>query len=271
MWSAPTPIASSTRFATRFATGKTVYSDWGLGLKFSRGRGITALFCGPSGTGKTLAAEILAIELELDAYRVDLSSVVSKYIGETEKNLRRVFDAAERAGVLLFFDEADALFGKRSDVKDSHDRYANIAIDYLLHRMEEYSGLAVLATNLRSHLDQAFLRRLRFVVEFGFPDASQRQEIWRRCMPAEAPLGDVNFEDLARLKVAGGNIRNITVNATFLAAAEGSPVSMSQLVRAAASDYAKEERLVSGSEFGNYLDLATSQRDTTTDEVRGVP
>ena len=248
---------------------KRVYSEWGFGRKLSRGRGITALFSGPSGTGKTMAAEALASELDLDAYRVDLSSVVSKYIGETEKNLRRVFDAAERAGVVLFFDEADALFGKRSEVKDSHDRYANIAIDYLLQRMEEYSGLAILATNLRSHLDQAFLRRLRFVVEFAFPDADRRREIWRRCLPLEAPLGDIDFDQLCRLKIAGGNIRNITLNAAFLAAAEGTPLGMSQLMRAAANEYTKEERLVSAAEFGRHLELARTKSASTT-EARGT-
>ena len=169
--------------AAQVAHRGTVYETWGFAEKIARGLGISALFAGPSGTGKTMAAEVLANELRLDLYRIDLASVVSKYIGETEKNLRRVFDAAEDSGAILFFDEADALFGKRSEVKDSHDRYANIEVSYLLQRMEAYRGLAVLATNLKSALDPAFLRRIRFVVNFPFPDAAQRAEIWRRVFP----------------------------------------------------------------------------------------
>src|SRR5207249_5340701 len=184
----------------------------------ARGLGISALFSGASGTGKTMAAEVLGNELRLDVYRIDLSAVVSKYIGETEKNLRRIFDAAEEGGAILLFDEADALFGKRSEVKDSHDRYANIEVGYLLQRMEAYRGLAILTTNLKNSLDTAFLRRIRFVVSFPFPDAAQRAEIWRRIFPAETPLDGVNASALARLNVAGGNIRNIALNAALLAA-----------------------------------------------------
>ena len=165
----------------------TVYQQWGFASKGARGLGVSALFAGASGTGKTMAAEVLANELKLDCYRIDLSSVVSKYIGETEKNLRRVFDAAEVGGAILLFDEADALFGKRSEVKDSHDRYANIEVSYLLQRMESYRGLAILTTNLKSALDTAFLRRIRFVVQFPFPDAAQRAEIWRRVFPPATP------------------------------------------------------------------------------------
>ena len=192
-----------------------VYDDWGFGAA-TRGLGVSALFAGVSGTGKTMAAEVLAAELRLDLYRIDLSQVVSKYIGETEKNLKRVFDAAEGGGVVLLFDEADALFGRRSEVKDSHDRYANIEVSYLLQRMEAYRGLAILTTNQRSALDNAFLRRLRFVVEFPFPDASGRAEIWRRVFPAATPTEGLDVTRLARLNVAGGNIRNIAVNAAFL-------------------------------------------------------
>src|SRR5918995_3901284 len=166
------------------------YGDWGFAAKGERGLGISALFAGPSGTGKTMAAEVLAAELRLDLYRVDLSQVVSKYIGETEKNLGKLFAAAEGGGVILLFDEADALFGKRSEVRDSHDRYANIEVSYLLQRMESYRGLAILTTNQRSALDPAFLRRLRFVVQFPFPDAPQRAEIWRRIFPAATPTAD---------------------------------------------------------------------------------
>jgi len=227
-----------------------VYDTWGFSRKGSRGLGITALFSGGSGTGKTMAAEVLANELRLDLYRIDLSAVVSKYIGETEKNLRRVFDAAEEGGAILFFDEADALFGKRSEVRDSHDRYANIEVSYLLQRMEAYRGLAILATNLKSALDTAFLRRIRFVVEFPFPDASQRAEIWRHIFPADTPVVDLDTEQLARLNVAGGSIRNIALNAAFLAAEAGEAVRMAHLLRAARGEYAKLEKPLTAAELG---------------------
>jgi SpoVK/Ycf46/Vps4 family AAA+-type ATPase len=203
-----------------------------------------------------MAAEILAGHLNLDLYRIDLSSVVSKYIGETEKNLRRVFDSAERGGAILFFDEADALFGKRTEVKESHDRYANIEIDYLLQRMEEYRGLAILATNMKSHLDQAFLRRLRFLVEFPLPDFAHRKRIWQKTFAPGAPLGGINYDHLARLEISGGNIRNIVVNAAFLAAGDGAAIGMGHLMRAAAREYAKEERLITSAEFGPYFEAA---------------
>jgi hypothetical protein len=218
-----------------------VYDDWGLGAPGNRGLGISALFAGSSGTGKTMAAEVIAAELQLDLYRIDLSALVSKYIGETEKNLRRVFDAAEGGAAVLLFDEADALFGKRSEVKDSHDRYANLEISYLLQRMEAYQGLAVLTTNLRSALDTAFLRRLRFVIEFPFPDAARRREIWRRAFPAQTPTVGLNLDRLAQLNLAGGNIRNIALSAAFLAADGGEPVTMSHILSAARSEYAKLE------------------------------
>jgi hypothetical protein len=230
----------------------TVYDTWAFASKGSRGLGISALFVGPSGTGKTMAAEVLANELDLDLYRIDLSSVVSKYIGETEKNLRRVFDAAEEGGAILLFDEADALFGKRSEVKDSHDRYANIEVSYLLQRMESYRGLAILTTNQKSALDPAFLRRLRFVVQFPFPDPPQRAEIWRRIFPAETPTDGLEPERLARLNVAGGNIRSIALNAAFLAADAAEPVRMEHLLRAARSEYVKLEKPLSESELGGF-------------------
>ena len=230
-----------------------VYNSWGFGALSARGLGISALFAGSSGTGKTMAAEVLANDLSLDLYRIDLSSVVSKYIGETEKNLRRVFDAAEDGGAILFFDEADALFGKRSEVKDSHDRYANIEINYLLQRMESYRGLAVLATNRKGDLDPAFLRRVRFVVNFPFPDSAMRAEIWRRIFPPGTPTDELDVGKLARLKMAGGNIRNIALNAAFLAAANSEKVSMSHLQRAARSECAKLEKPVSEAEIGGWL------------------
>jgi hypothetical protein len=226
----------------------TVYQTWGFAEKGDRGLGISALFAGPSGTGKTMAAEVLGRELKLDLYRIDLSSVVSKYIGETEKNLRRVFDAADEGGAILLFDEADALFGKRSEVKDSHDRYANIEVSYLLQRMEAYRGLAILTTNLKKSLDPAFLRRIRFVVQFPFPDAPQRSEIWRRIFPAGTPTEGLDAAILSRLSVAGGNIRNIALQAAFLAADAGTPVQMRHLLRAARTEYAKLEKPLTGAE-----------------------
>jgi hypothetical protein len=220
----------------------TVHDVWGFAEKSHRGLGINALFHGPSGTGKTMAAEVLASELRLDLYHIDLSRVVSKYIGETESNLRRVFDAAEENGAILLFDEADSLFGTRSEVKDSHDRYANIEVSYLLQRMEAYRGLAILTTNMRAALDQAFLRRLRFAVSFPFPDAPQRAAIWRRVFPAMAPTDGLDAERLSRLRIAGGNIRNIALNAAFLAADAGAPVGMHHVRDAARTEYAKLER-----------------------------
>jgi hypothetical protein len=231
----------------------TVYERWGFAGCGRRGLGISALFTGPSGTGKTMAAEVLINELRLDLYRIDLSGVVSKYIGETEKNLRRVFDAAEEGGAALFFDEADALFGKRSEVKDSHDRYANIEVNYLLQRMEAYRGVAILATNLKGSLDPAFLRRIRFVVSFPIPDTGQRAEIWRRIFPAETPTEGLEPELLAQLTVAGGNIRNIAINAAFLAAAETTPIRMSHLLRAARTEFAKLERPLPDEEIRGWI------------------
>jgi hypothetical protein len=225
-----------------------VHDAWGFARKSARGLGISALFAGESGTGKTMAAEVLARELELDLYRIDLSAVVSKYIGETEKNLKQVFDAAEESGSVLLFDEADALFGKRSEVKDSHDRYANIEVSYLLQRMEIYRGLAILTTNLKAALDHAFRRRLRFIVEFPFPDLEEREAIWRRIFPAETPLEGIDYASLARLNAPGGVIRNIALNAAFLAAAENGPVAMRHLLRAARTEAGKRERPMSPTE-----------------------
>ena len=233
-----------------------VYEAWGFGAQLGRGRGITALFAGPSGTGKTMAAEILAGELELDLYRIDLAGVVSKYVGETEKNLRRVFDAAERSGAILFFDEADALFGTRTEVRDSHDRYANLEINYLLQRMEDYSGLAILATNRRSALDAAFLRRLRFVIDFPFPAVDDRRRIWERVFPAQADVDGLEMAMLSNLDLSGGNIRSIAVNAAFLAASDGAAIGMPHVVRAAAREYVKLAKPIGVAEFGAYYAMA---------------
>jgi hypothetical protein len=225
-----------------------VYDEWGFGEKSRRGQGLSALFYGPSGTGKTMAAEVLANEFRLDLYHIDLSRVVSKYIGETEANLRRVFDAAEENGAILLFDEADSLFGARSEVKDSHDRYANIEVSYLLQRMEAYRGLAILTTNMRASLDPAFLRRIRFALSFPFPDGAQRAAIWRRVFPVAARTGGLDPDRLALLRVAGGNIRNIALNAAFLAADADEPIDMRHVREAAVAEYAKIERRLTQAE-----------------------
>ena len=235
----------------------TVYDVWGFRSIMNRGFGISALFAGESGTGKTMAAEVIANELRLDLYRIDLSAVVNKYIGETEKNLRRVFDAAEDGGMILFFDEADALFGKRSEVKDSHDRYANIEINYLLQRMEAFRGLAILATNMKSALDQAFMRRLRFIVNFPFPGPVERKLIWERAFPTDdresslsgIPLEALDHDHLARLNLPGGSIHNVALNSAFLAARAGTSVTMPLILDAARTEFRKLERPVNEGDF----------------------
>ncbi|MEU0845409.1 ATP-binding protein [Streptomyces sp. NPDC005962] len=231
----------------------TVYQEWGFAETLRRGLGVTALFAGGSGTGKTLAAEVMAKELGLDLFIIDLSQVVSKYIGETEKNLRRVFDAAEQGGALLLFDEADALFGKRSEVKDSHDRYANLEVSYLLMRMEAYRGLAILTTNMKKALDPAFMRRIRFVVDFPFPGESERAEIWRRVLPDRAPMKDIDAKRLAQLTVAGGSIRNIALSGAFLAAEEGDRLQMRHMLAAARTEYLKLDRSLTPSEVHGWV------------------
>ncbi len=232
---------------------ETVFGTWGFGNKLSLGRGLNVLFSGPPGTGKTMAAEVIARELRLDLYKIDLSQVVSKYIGETEKNLDRVFTAAEDSNAILFFDEADALFGKRSEVKDSHDRYANIEIGYLLQKMEEYEGIAILATNVREHIDEAFVRRIQVIVEFPFPDEAERGRVWRIIFPKEAPLeADVDFETLARrVRLASGNIRSIARASAFYAAADGGPIQMAHLIKAARREYQKLGRTWADKEPNN--------------------
>ncbi len=229
-----------------------VYGEWGFDRKLSLGKGLNVLFSGPSGTGKTMAAEIIAHELGLDLYKIDLSQVVSKYIGETEKNLDKIFNEAQTSNAILFFDEADALFGKRSEVKDAHDRYANIEIGYLLQKMEEYHGVAILATNLRQNMDEAFVRRIQVIVEFPFPDEEHRRRIWEVTFPQEAPIGDeVDFGVLAReIKLAGGNIKNIALTAAFYAAEESGVVMMVHLVRAVRREYQKLGRPWNEIEWG---------------------
>jgi len=235
--------------AAQVANRTRVYSDWGFAAKRSRGLSINALFAGESGTGKTMAAEVLANDLRLSLFRIDLSAVVSKYIGETEKNLRRLFDAAEDGGAILFFDEADALFGKRSDVKDSHDRYANIEINYLLQRIEAYRGLAILATNRKSALDQAFMRRIRFIVEFRAHGIQERKAIWERVFPRETETAQLDFDRLAQLNLNGGNINNVAMNAAFLAAGAGTPVTMPLIFEAARAEFRKLERPIYEADF----------------------
>ncbi|SCK08527.1 ATP-binding protein [Streptomyces sp. WMMB 322] len=230
-----------------------VHQEWGFARTLRRGLGVTALFAGSSGTGKTLAAEVMAKELGLDLFIIDLSQVVSKYIGETEKNLRKVFDAAELGGALLLFDEADALFGKRSEVKDSHDRYANLEVSYLLMRMEAYRGLAVLTTNMKKALDTAFMRRIRFVADFPFPGHEERAEIWRRVLPSQAPMKDIEPDALAQLTVAGGSIRNIALSGAFLAAEEGDALQMRHMLAAARTEYQKLERSLTPSEVRGWV------------------
>jgi ATP-dependent 26S proteasome regulatory subunit len=237
------------QIAAQVGQRSTVYESWGFREKTSRGLGISALFCGESGTGKTMAAEVLAGHLALHLHRIDLSAVVSKFIGQTEKNLRRLFDAAEDGGAVLFFDEADALFGKRSEVKDSHDRYANIEVNYLLQRMESYRGLAILATNMRSALDPAFLRRLRFIVTFPFPGIAERRQIWQKAFPPQTPTSGLDIDRLARLNVTGGHVHNIAMNAAFLAAQAGTAVTMPIVLEAARTEFRKLERPINDADF----------------------
>jgi hypothetical protein len=226
-----------------------VYGEYGFAERMNRGLGITALFAGDSGTGKTMAAEVIANDLRLNLYRIDLSAVVNKYIGETEKNLRRLFDAAEDGGAILFFDEADALFGKRTETKDSHDLYANIQINYLLQRMESYRGLAILATNMKSAMDTAFMRRMRFIVNFSFPGAAERKRMWEQVFPQDTPIGEIDFDRLARLNLTGSSIHTVALNAAFFAAQEGTSVSMPLILAAARTEFAKLDRPINESEF----------------------
>ena len=247
----PSAQKSTLRHITQQVSHRNrVYDDWGFRKVMNRGLGISALFAGESGTGKTMAAEVIANELQLDLYRIDLSAVVNKYIGETEKNLRKLFNAAEGSGAILFFDEADALFGKRSEVKDSHDRYANIEVNYLLQRMESYKGLAILATNMKNALDKALMRRLRFIMDFPFPGFDERKNIWQNVFPPETPVNeDLDYRRLAKLSLTGGNIHNIALNTAFLAAQEGTPVTMPLLLNAARIEFRKLERPAKESDF----------------------
>jgi len=236
---------------------QVIFEEWGFARKFPYGKGVTALFEGASGTGKTMAAGIVGAALALDLYRIDLSSVVSKYIGETEKNLERIFTEAQDSGALLFFDEADALFGKRSEVKDAHDRYANIETAYLLQRIEEYSGVVILASNMKQNVDEAFVRRMRFIIHFPSPTEEDRARIWRKAFPASAPLGDVDFGWLARrLKITGGNIKNISLRAAFMAGERQGAIDMDCLIEAAKRELDKIGKISALAEVGARPSLA---------------
>ncbi len=239
-----------------------VYSDWGFDRKLSIGKGLNILFSGPSGTGKTMAAEIISREVQLDIYKIDLSNVVSKYIGETEKNLSKIFKEAETSNAILFFDEADALFGKRSEVKDAHDRYANIEIGYLLQKMEEYDGVVILATNLSKNIDDAFLRRMQIVIEFPFPDENQRKLIWKGIFPKEAPLAqDIDYRFLSeKIKLAGGNIKNMALSAAFYAAENSGEIDMHHIMHAAKREYQKIGKPFLKSDLEPYYKLIEAEQ-----------
>lgn len=233
------PMRTLREIAAHVRQRSRVHERWGFAGASARGQGITALFVGPSGTGKATAAEVLATDLLLALIRGDLGAVASKYLGETEKNLRRLFDAAE-PGAILLLDEADALLGERSEVRDGHDRRANIEVGFLLQRMESYRGLAILTANAEGALGQAFLRRLQFVVHFPFPDRAARARMWERVFPAETPTMGLDLERLANLALTGGAIRNIAMRAVLLAADADEPVCMRHVTLAARSELAKQ-------------------------------
>jgi AAA+ superfamily predicted ATPase len=247
----PDQVAQLHELCDQMKYRHVVLGQWGFDRKLSMGKGLNALFAGPSGTGKTMAAEVIAHDLGLDLYKIDLSTVMSKYVGETEKNLERIFTAARNSNAILFFDEADALFGKRSEVHDAHDRYANVEISYLLQRMEAYDGLVILTSNLSKNMDEAFVRRMHFTVEFPYPDAEERQRIWAIAFPEQAPLeADIDLDLLAeRYRLTGGNIRNIALTAAFLAARDGGVIGMQHLLWATRREFQKMGRLANEREF----------------------
>jgi SpoVK/Ycf46/Vps4 family AAA+-type ATPase len=253
----PDRIAQLREMCYHVRYGPLVFEQWGFDRKLSGGKGLNMLFAGQPGTGKTMGAEVIATDLGLELYKIDLSSVVSKYIGETEKNLEKIFREGQTSNAILFFDEADSLFGKRSEVRDSHDRYANIEISYLLQKMEEYEGIVILATNLRKNLDDAFIRRLHGAIEFPMPEEADRLEIWQRTFPPEAPLDDdLDLSFLAhKFKLSGGNIKNIVLEAAFFAAEEGASIGMSHMIRATRREHQKIGKLIHPSDFGPYAHI----------------
>ncbi|HYO90098.1 MAG TPA: AAA family ATPase, partial [Pyrinomonadaceae bacterium] len=240
-----------------------VFDEWGFNRKISRGRGLSVLFVGESGTGKTMAAEIIAGELKLDLYKIDLSCLISKYIGETEKNLSKIFAEAEQSNAVLFFDEADAIFGKRSEVKDSHDRYANIEVNYLLQRIEDYEGTVILASNFQKNIDESFTRRIRFIIEFPFPEADYRRRIWQNMFPPDTPLDpELDWDFLAgKMRLTGGSIKNIALGAAFLAANNSGHVGMKQIIYAVKREFQKTGRLCVKADFEQYYDLLVSPEE----------
>jgi hypothetical protein len=242
----PERVAQLRELLDHVAHRTRVYDEWGFARKHPQSTGLSALFAGPPGTGKTMAAGVIARELALDLYRIDLSSVVSKYIGETERNLDQVFTAAERSNAILFFDEADALFGKRTEIRDAHDRYANIEISYLLQRVEDYDGVVILASNLRNNIDKAFARRLRFTIEFPMPDEAARRRMWEGVWPEQLPRDpDLDFAALAaRFDLSGSGIRDAVMSAAFLAAADGRRVSTDHLLHAIRREYENARRVI---------------------------
>ena len=264
---APTVLRGLKEVAARARHRDTVLTDWRMRRGGGRGHGVTALFAGDSGTGKTMSAEVIASDLGLDLYTVNLATVVDKYIGETEKNLERIFAEAGGVNAVLFFDEADAIFGKRSDVRDAHDRYANIESAYLLQRLETFDGLAVLATNLRANIDDAFTRRLDAIVDFPAPTPDLRAELWRQCLAPPLPVADdVDIPFCAEsFELAGGNIRSASITAAYLAAASGQPVGMADVIAAVGQEYRKLGRLVLEREFGTYLSMLGGSSPSSRD------
>jgi hypothetical protein len=241
-------IASAIKFQ------HVIYSEWGFDQRIDTGRGLKVLFAGASGTGKTMTAGIIARDIGLDLYKIDLSGVVSKYIGETEKNLDKIFQAARSSNAILFFDEADALFGKRSEVKDAHDRYANIEIAYLLQKMDEHKGAVILASNLAKNIDRAFSRRIHYIVEFPLPDMNHRERLWRSMFPSQAPLDkDIDFRFLAKqFSISGGDIKNVALDTAFLAVQDGQVITMKQLIKAMARQMIKQGKVPSPTDFKQY-------------------
>ena len=258
----PTAMTRLREVAAHVTDRGRVYADWGFGEKFAHGDGLVVLFNGPSGTGKTMAADVVAGAAGLDLYKIDLANVVSKYIGETEKNLGRIFDEAADSDAILLFDEADSLFGERTEVSDAHDRYANVEVNYLLQRVEEHDGTVILTTNLEGNIDDAFRRRIHVRIDFPVPDETSRAAIWRSVFPPETPVDDLDVEFLSSFELTGGNIRNVALTAAFLAADDGGRVEMDHVVAAAKREFRKMGKLVPPAEFDDYADAGPTGEPT---------
>lgn len=230
-----------------------VYEEWGFDRKMPYGRGVSMIFAGAPGTGKTMAAQVFAAELGIDLYKVELSAVVSKYVGETEKNLEEIFEQARQSQVILFFDEADVLFSKRTEVKEANDKYSNMEAAFLLQKMETYDGVTILATNLIQNFDEAFKRRVKFVIDFPFPDFAQRRELWERAIPASVPVGELDLDYLASsFELSGSSIRNIVLHAAFLAAPEDMEIGMKEILMAVRNEFAKSGKILTKEDAGEY-------------------